>query len=149
MDSGRRRSSSFHTDYDDNTPLQVLPETLLPNPITDSEMETDPSAGIDACSRPDNASSAESEEESFENLIRTRSRSRSVHDYDGEENVSQHIIEHATKPKEVKVELKNEPKHELAGPIQPREVLALQKVCIITTDRLIVVVIVNDRIYRK
>ncbi len=127
MDSGRRRSSSFHTDYDDNSPPEVLPEALLPYPVTVSDTNVLPSDEVDGCNRPENGS-VESEEESFENLVRTRTRSRSVHDYDSEESVSQHIIENATKPKEVKVEIKNEPKHELAGPIQPREVLALQKV---------------------
>ncbi len=110
METGRRRSSSFHTDYEDGPPLPSLVEGVL---VPDASPTDEQPAVADA------------DEETFETLVRTRTRSRSVND--SEEVTSNQIVENATKPKEPKVDARVEPK-ELAGPIHTREVLALQKV---------------------
>ena len=102
--SGRRRSSSFHGDSD-------------APPIPDF-------SALEAPSEPVVDSSAEEAEEEpdFDTLIQTRRRSKSLQE--SEEDISNQIIANAhVHP----IEPTKSDEHELAGPINDREVIALQK----------------------
>lgn len=114
MDGGRRRSASFHEDPD----APPLPDFLDPNvpPMPDF-------SSLQESSEMTENGSEEEEDPDFETLIRTRSRSKSLHD--SEEDISNKILANAhVHPIAPAV---TTPELELAGPINDREAAALQR----------------------
>jgi hypothetical protein len=109
-ESPRRRSTSFHDEASSVDP--PLPDLAAMAAATESTTTSSTDGSED--------------EPDFETLIRSRSRSKSIHDND--EEISNKIVAAATQPKDPsKAEHRPEP-IELAGPIHSREALALQKV---------------------
>lgn len=110
MDGGRRRSASFHEDPD----APPLPDF--------SNSDAPPLPDFSAMAEGDSA--ADEEEPDFDNMVRCRSRSKSLHD--SEEDISNMIVAnahvHPITPSAPAADL------ELAGPIKDREAIALKKV---------------------
>jgi hypothetical protein len=144
MDSGRRRSSSFHTDLDLDSDAVKLQQALSEHPEYHhaSSRDTHRHAVETEGSGPKEVSSspAASDAEDAEPEVRVRSRSRSVHqndDLSSTDVLAKSLVKDGAKaassssPSGGGEQPQQAPK-ELVGPIKSREALALRQV--ISTD---------------
>jgi hypothetical protein len=144
MDSGRRRSSSFHTDLDLDNDIVQLQQALSEHPEYHHASSRDTSKHIsesEGCSGSKEVSSSSGpspsgalgDTEDAEPEVRVRSRSRSVHQNDdlpSTDVLTKSLVKDGPKTASSAVggEQPQPAPKELVGPIKSREALALRQV---------------------